>query len=61
MIDFYSIWFDHTVSLYCVQNLYVCDGKIDEVGETITANKQELEQLLTSLAKQGTLKVEIIE
>lgn len=61
MFDCYDIWFDHDVSLYCLQKLYVYKGKVDEIGDTITCDKEEIELTLMSLSQRGTLKVNISE
>lgn len=61
MVDSYDIWFDHDVTLFCLQKLYVHEGRIDEIGNTITCNKANLERELQRISKLGELKVEIIE
>jgi len=61
MVDSYDIWFDHDVTLFCLQKLYVYEGRIDEIGDKITCNKVELERELLRLSISGKLKLKIIE
>ncbi len=61
MADSYDIWFDHEVTLFCMQKLYVYEGKIDEIGDTITCNKAELGRELAALYAKGHVKVENTE
>ncbi|MEX1029991.1 MAG: hypothetical protein WDZ91_08090 [Paenibacillaceae bacterium] len=42
-----------------MQKLYVYEGKIDEIGDTITCNKYELEQTLILFSRRGALKVDV--
>lgn len=56
MVDSYDVWFDHDVTLYCLQKLYVNDGKIDEIGDTISCNIIELERELLSICEKGYVK-----
>jgi predicted transcriptional regulator len=59
MIDSYDIWLDNDVTLFCLQKLYVHDGRIDEIGETIACNKSELERNLLTLCQRGIIKIDV--
>lgn len=52
MIDSYDIWLDHDVTLFCLQKLYVHEGKIDEIGDTITSTNSSLNRLYYRSAKE---------
>lgn len=61
MIDSCDIWFDHDVTLFCMQSLYVHEGRIDEIGDTTTCNIYELEKTLLVFSQRGTLRLNVTD
>lgn len=57
MINSYDLWIDDEVSLYCIQELYVYEGKVEEIGDTMNCAKYELERQLISFQQLGRMKV----
>lgn len=57
MIESYDLWIDDELSCYCMQELYVYDGKIEEIGDTVNCVKYELSKRIHDLKKVGSIKV----
>lgn len=53
----YDLWLDTDVSLYCLQKIFMYNGKPDELGETINYNKSEIIRVLTELSLNDQFKI----
>lgn len=57
MIESYYLWIDDELSCYCMQELYVHDGKIEEIGDTVNCVKSELSKRIKDLQSLGSYKI----
>lgn len=57
MIESYDLWIDDELSCYCLQELYVYDGKVEEIGDTVNYVKYELSKRIHDLQQLGSIKV----
>lgn len=46
----YDLWLDKEDTLYCLQTIYVLNGKTVEIGETIGYTKYEITRKLIELS-----------
>jgi hypothetical protein len=46
----YDLWFDKEDTFYCLQTIYLLDGKPEEIGETHNYTKSEITRKLHELS-----------
>jgi len=57
----YDLWLDKVNTIYCLQNIYLLDGKADEVGETVGYSKTELTRKLLEMSANDQFHVREID
>lgn len=53
----YDLWLDKEDTLYCLQTIYLLDGKPEEVGESIGYTKSEITNKLVELSSYNQFAV----
>lgn len=53
----YELWLDKEYTLYCLQTIFLLDGKPDEVGDTAGYTKSEIMRKLLEISEYNQFHI----
>lgn len=53
----YELWFDEDGTLYCLQTIYLLDGKPEEIGETVGYTTSEIKRKLLEMSEYDQFNI----